>query len=260
MGRSPLSDIGPDLGLDPASIPASRRFGGGPAAGAGSLSGDDMTRSRSYRPRATQLPRAVAWLPGTATRMSQALARRLGLERNALRRGTDRFESAVAVASLLVFVVSAPLLVLMLTPVVYDAGIRAEHTGGHQVTARLTTPAPKPEMAPFDDPGPPPRTQATAAWSYAGTSHTGQVRVPEGTPAGTRVAVWVDSSGNLTEPPQSHTWTLGLTALAGAGAVAGPAIGLWAVRRLVRRGLIQWQLAAWEAEWAAVESEWSRRG
>jgi hypothetical protein len=220
-----------------------------------------MTRSRSYRPRATgHLPRAVTSLPGAATRLSRAVARRLGLERNALRRVTDRIESAVAVVSLLVFVVSTPLLVLMLTPAVYDAGLRAERTGGHQVGARLTTPAPEPEMAPFDDPGPPPRTQATATWSYAGTSHTGQVRVPEGTPAGTHVTVWVDSSGNLTEPPQSHLWTLGLTALAGAGAVAGPAMGLWAVRRLVRRGLIRWQLAAWEAEWAAVESDWSRRG
>lgn len=165
------------------------------------------------------------------------------------------------VTLLVALLVGVPLLAFATARGAYESGVRAERTaGGSRVPARLTADAPVPAPAPVSgEHAPPPRTLAPARWTHAGTVHTGQVRALAGSPAGTAVVVHVDGEGRLTDPPRTRAQTVGWTAVTGAGAVAGPAFGLWLVRRAVNRAFIRRQLPAWGAEWAAAEPEWTGR-
>jgi hypothetical protein len=82
-----------------------------------------------------------------------------------------------------------------------------------------------------------------------GVWHTGQIFAAPGTRAGTRVTIWTDASGHLSDTPMSPR-----QATAQADLAAGIAVLVWALI-LLSTGMIgrhlldRRRLAAWETEW-----------
>jgi hypothetical protein len=77
--------------------------------------------------------------------------------------------------------------------------------------------------------------------------------------AGRTVRLWVNTTGSPTGPPMNHRQVVAneVTAAAAASATLGIMLLFlaWAGRRVLDRR----RLAAWEAAWAAVGPQWTRR-
>jgi hypothetical protein len=183
------------------------------------------------------------------------LARGLRLDRNPLRRGSDRAETAMLGALLAAFLAGAPLAAHTAGSWIHAVSTReaqAQQAALHQVQATLlqaVTPGSIGEGG----------AEADARWKAPdGHVRTGQIFVPSGTPAGTTVLVWVNQAGRLTDPPLQHSQVMGRTVMAQAAAV-----GILAVTLIIAGGAVHWtlerrRLAAWDAEWLAIEARWSR--
>lgn len=132
---------------------------------------------------------------------------------------------------------------------------RAEHATRTATEAVLLADAPV--LAGVRDSAPA-VARVEVAWSAAdGTSRTGLVQVPAGTPAGRTVTVWLDRDGDLTTPPLDEAGAVMVGGVVATGVLmlGGAVIGsCWGgVRFLTGRA----NARRWEREWARVEPEWS---
>ena len=190
-------------------------------------------------------------------RPARRLAVRLGLDGNPLRRRTDRIASCGAGVLLAAFLAGAPLLSIAAgdwTAHTLAAQQRAER-GWHQVTAVLAQNAPYTVSAGWVV-----GSWAAARWTTpAGHHHTGLVEAVGGTPAGSRVRVWVDPAGRLSDPPLRHPAVAVLVGGAMAAAPVALAITLLGVASIGRRLLDRRRLAAWETDWTSVGPQWTRQ-
>ena len=150
------------------------------------------------------------------------LARALGLDRNPLRRATDRAEAWIRVGLLAVFLIAGPMAAL-------DAGHWAYHAG---TTAARVPAAPTHRVKP-------------AALQQAPTI-TDLPRVGQGGRAGAR---WQGTG------PSARTGEV----LAAVMTLAAMALALLAVLRLALAFLSRRRLAAWETAWSRVGPQWSKR-
>ena len=187
------------------------------------------------------------------------MARWLGLDRNPLRRGTDRVEAALRLV--LVF-----LLVAVIPAAAVAAGrwadrqalrqAQAERAADHQVTAVLL------ENAPATG-APDPYTSVQTAWVRARWQPPGQpprageVLAVAGARRGSTVRTWIDSSGAVTDPPMDHRVVVGRVVVAAIATCQLSWLVLLAAVLLVRRALDRRRLNAWEAEWRASGPLWS---
>ena len=128
-------------------------------------------------------------------RRTSSLARRLGLDRNPLRRGTDRAEAWIRISLVLAFLIGAPL-------AAWGAGSWAESVaptaahlqlaGEHRVPATLLRSVPGDSDQWFT---------VRFAWVKArwtvphGPVRTGYVQAPVGSRSGSTVPVWLDRAG-----------------------------------------------------------------
>lgn len=100
---------------------------------------------------------------------------------------------------------------------------------------------------------------ATARWTAAdGTSHTGQLRVPAGSGAGTPVDVWTDRRGRQVTRPATASEARLRATLVGAVAALGASVVPVAAARAVCRRLEDRRLAEWDAQWARLGPQWGR--
>jgi hypothetical protein len=183
------------------------------------------------------------------------LANGLGLDRNPLRRASDRAEAWLRAGLLVVFLTAGPMAAVA-------AGQWTAHTAGagasaqsHTVQAILLQPATAPTARSAATPSG--QVWVRAQWSSSGGSvRTGEVRAPAGAPAGTVVTVWLNASGQLTAAPQRSD-AAGAVALAAMMTLAAVALALWITLRLIRRLLDRRRLAAWEAAWRAIGPRWT---
>ena len=150
------------------------------------------------------------------------LARSLGLDRNPLRRATDRAEAWIRVGLLGVFLIAGPMAAL-------GAGHWAYHAG--------TTPA-RVSAAPT-------RSVKPAALQGIPTT-TDLPRVGKGGRAGAR---W-EGAG-----PSARTGEV----MAAVMTLAVMALALLAILRLALAFLSRRRLAAWETAWSRVGPQWSKR-
>ena len=150
------------------------------------------------------------------------LARALGLDRNPLRRATDRAEVWIRVGLLAVFLIAGPMAAL-------GAGHWAYHEG---ITAARVPAAPAHRVKP-------------TALQQAPTI-TELPRIGQGGRAG---AQW--------EGTDSSARTGGV--LAAVMTLAAMALALLAVLRLALAFLRRRRLAAWETAWSRVRPQWSKR-
>ena len=183
------------------------------------------------------------------------VARGLRLDRNPLRRGSDRAETALLGVLLAAFLAIAPFAAHAAGSWTYatSAGeAQAQQAALHQVPATLL--------------------QATTPWGFEGGAEvqarwrapngqmrTGQVFVAGSALAGSTVMVWTNQAGQVSDSPLQRSQVTGRADLARALAVAALAVTLLTVGLGGRWALDRRRLTAWDAEWLATEPRWSSR-
>jgi hypothetical protein len=187
-------------------------------------------------------------------------SRMLGWDSNPLRRRIDRVEAGMIAGLILVFVITAPVLVAVAGHGIRTAGIRQQRAeaGWRLVPATLqhSAPAQRGETLGMAD-----TVKKPARWMAPdGQARSGRVTVSPRAAAGSSVRVWVSRSGSLTgQPPlrraqlQDRIVITEVLTAAALGLVLGLA-GL-AGRFLFSRR----RLANWDRAWRAVGPHWTRQ-
>jgi hypothetical protein len=182
------------------------------------------------------------------------------LDRNPLRRGSDRAETVVLGALLAAFLAVAP-------SVAHAAGSWAYATAAQEAQARRATLRQVPatllrvpsQVAFYPSTGAVPLGVGARWRAPDGQVRTGELFVPSGAAAGSIVPVWVDRVGRLAGPPLSRSQLSTRTQLAEEAAVGVLAITLAVIGWLTRRSLDRRRMAAWAAAWLATGPRWSPR-
>lgn len=181
--------------------------------------------------------------------------RRVGLDRNPMRRREDRLQLAVAAVLTLLFLIIVPLLSIAVGGRIYqseDRIARAEAAQLHEVDATVLEVGKAPLYAPI--------TPARVQWrDAAGATHTSDYQTVGVVKAGATVQIWLDGSGKVTVPPSS-TRALSKAILITTGMVSGIAVVFGCGYALLHRGLDRRRARLWEAEWATVERIWGNHG
>jgi len=192
-------------------------------------------------------------------RWTAPLARKLGLDRNPLRRSADRAEAWIRIALVLAFLIGAPLAAWGAGSWAKSVAPTAAHlqlAGEHRVPATLLRSVPGDSDQWFT---------VRFAWVKArftvprGPVRTGYVQAPVGSRAGSTVPVWLDRSGRSTAPPlppsQVRGWVLMMTVLAPAAL----ALLLLAMMGILGHILDRRRVASWGQAWSAIGPQWTRR-
>src|SRR5215472_12587703 len=192
------------------------------------------------------------------TRLARC-ARRLGFDRNPLRRRTDRIEAAIRLVTMVLLLVAVPIVAIAVGRQADHLALRqaqAQQAGEHEVTAVLlqqaqATGVPDPytsiEM-----------TYVLARWHPVGQPpRSGQVLAPAGARAGSIVMVWVDASGAVVGPPPDHREIVGDVAITTVVASLAASLLLLGSNALARRALDRRRLNAWDADWRTTGPLWS---
>ncbi|KAB2358706.1 Rv1733c family protein [Actinomadura montaniterrae] len=178
------------------------------------------------------------------------LRRRLGFERNALRRGVDRRQRAVGIGAAAVFAVVAPPACAGVASMAYAAGVRAERAesaGHHRITARVAGI----EKQDGDEQR---YTYARLAWTAPdGRERSAVIAAGRTTRLGAPLRIWVDERGEMSRRPQDRTGTVAGAVFAGAGAAGAAALPPLAVYLLVRRRCDRDREEMWDAAWARLD-------
>ena len=159
-------------------------------------------------------------MPGRPRRRMR-LARALGLDRNPLRRATDRAEAWIRVGLLAVFLIAGPMAALGAGHSAYHAGTTVARGPAHRVKPAALQQAP---------------------------TITDLPRVGQGG------RVWAGTPGQDTGPSARAG-----EVLAAVMTLATMALALLAVLRLALAFLSRRRLAAWETAWSRVGPQWSKR-
>lgn len=182
------------------------------------------------------------------------------LDRNPLRRTSDRAETVVGILLLVAFAVAAPFTARAAAAGTRTLAGRSRVTAlatRHEVTAITLEKAPPASDTPY--------TLIIQAWVSAewtapdGRQRTGQVQVPGSTPKGSPERIWVTGNGDVAAPPLPMTEIARLAGRAAFGAIV-MLIFLFLIAGSVIRNVINRQrMAAWDAEWAATEPRWNHQ-
>ncbi len=195
------------------------------------------------------------------TRFLGSCARRLGVDRNPLRRGTDRVEAAVRLVIIAVLVVVVPV-------VAVAAGRHADHLAVHEaqaqraadhlVTAVLLEPAQATGV-----PDPYTNVQMTyvlARWQPPGRpARTGDILATAGARKGSTARIWISASGALAQPPPDQRTIAGDVCMTVIVTCLVSVAVLLALGTLTRLALDRRRIRGWEAEWRATGPLWSGR-
>jgi hypothetical protein len=182
------------------------------------------------------------------------------LDRNPLRRPSDRAETAVLAVLVIAFIAAAPFAALACGTWVHAIAHRVQATqqaSWYQVPAVvLRAPLGSQTAGGYAVLDP----QAQARWTAPdGKVVTGEVPVPAGTAAWTVVPVWITRDGQLTDPPLQDAQVSGQADLAATFGVIALAATLTVTGVLARRVLDKRRMAAWDADWRATGRRWTRQ-
>ena len=177
-------------------------------------------------------------------------------DRNPLRRGSDRMETAVLAVLVIVFLVAAPFTVLASSSWAlaraHEAQL-AERASSYQVPA-LVLKLEALSGGGYGDPS------AQARWTaHDGKMVTGDIAVPLGAAVGSTQWLWTTADGQLTNPPLQDSQVTGQAYVAEGVAVFTLAVLLTITGLVTRRTLDRRRMAAWDAEWRATGPRWTTR-
>jgi hypothetical protein len=184
----------------------------------------------------------------------------VGLDRNPLRRRTDRVETWLTLALAAAVMLCGPVVVWWVGTAAYRAAIAAaerQRAQLFQVDAVLLEDSEGLAYTRGDDGGWP--VPARARWTAPdGGVRTGKLVTQSPGAAGTVVVIWTDRRGNVVDPSNSPSPSG--AALGGGLATALALAAVYASLLLViRRSLNRRRMASWELEWTVVEPRWSGR-
>lgn len=187
-------------------------------------------------------------------------ARRLGLDRNPMRRRTDRLQVMLRAGLLTLLVTGVPAAAFFAGHSAYVSALRtgrAQAAHWHRTPAVVLRVTDKATGWQHSRP-------LVATWSVRwrmpdGSSRTAEVASTGKAVPGSAVRVWLNQAGRLTRPPLSRADAAGRAGDAAAAAAAAMTVLLGAVERVTSRMLDRRRLAGWEADWSAVEPQWTRR-
>ena len=180
------------------------------------------------------------------------------LDRNPLRRASDRAETIVLVLLLVAVLAGAPLAAFASGAWVHTMAQRAEvaqAASRHQVTAVVLTTAGAATAGSWNL-----TSVAPARWTAPdGTVVTSELPVPAYTSAGAKVRVWTTRDGQLTSPPMGESQVASITQLGEIAGAAAVAVLLAFVGVLARSSIDKRRMAAWDADWQSTGPRWTAR-
>ncbi|MDF3299300.1 Rv1733c family protein [Streptomyces tropicalis] len=187
--------------------------------------------------------------------------------RNPLRRRTDLVESWVALVSVLLALVAAPVagsLVGSAARSTLQRSVQEERRDRHPVTAtvvrRLDRFAVEPD--PDTSSGQEARSRVVADWrAVDGSRHRGpatsELRAPR---PGDRFPLWTDGRGRVAARPLEPATATAHAVLAGCGAAALAAGLIECIRRLAVGILVRRRYARWDHDWDRAGPDWGLTG
>ncbi|RDI34334.1 Rv1733c family protein [Lentzea flaviverrucosa] len=189
------------------------------------------------------------------------LVRRAFPGRNPLATVGDRIEGAVLALGVVVAVLAVPVAAAIGSEIyaTHESRVEAEQKSRTQVSAVLAEDAPSMDGAAGSE-ALVETTDAIATWRTPdGLERKGLVRAPYGAEAGTALRIWVDLSGEPTEPPMTNQGAAS-NAILGAlllwGLIAGAMALLYG---LVRFACMRVRLRWWQLEWELTAPDWTGR-
>ncbi|MFI0357573.1 hypothetical protein [Actinomadura sp. 9N407] len=188
------------------------------------------------------------------------LRRRLGLERNRLRRPIDRVQRWIALGLLLLLAVIATPAAVWAAGLAYDGGMRVERTeraerhqvvatvvatgvgssGDHYVHETVQANWPRPEAGSGQD---------------AAKTRTGTLPGWKDAEPGQKKRIWVDRQGDPAVQPRPHSRTVTDAVYAAFAAVLGAGTPILAIYLLVRRRCDRYRDGLWDEAWARMDAD-----
>jgi hypothetical protein len=184
------------------------------------------------------------------------LVRIFALDRNQLRRRSDRIEAWFLLGLVITFVPLAPVAAISTARWAQADGTRelAAKMRLTPVTAVLARGVPAVNtIAPVSI-----LLMAPARWTADGVRHTGAVPAVPGTKAGTSVGIWIDVAGKVQQPPLTSSQLSARVVLAAVGAPLAIALGMLFAWSGLRWLLNRHRLAAWGQSWSMTGPSWTR--
>jgi hypothetical protein len=186
---------------------------------------------------------------------------------NPLRRGTDLAEAWVALVTLLLILVVAPLAGAAVGGAAQDAlqrSVKEQQASRHAVTAtvirELASPPIDPDGVGADGRGN--RSSVLAKWTGPdGSVHRDEAGtgLPHAEP-GDRFTLWTDGRGEQAVRPLDAGTATTHAVLAGIGAAVMAAALAEGGRRLLVRELLRRRYARWDQAWEQAGPDWGRTG
>lgn len=182
------------------------------------------------------------------------LRRRLGLERNELRRPVDRVQRLITLVLLLVLVGTAGPLSIWAVSRSYQSGVQAEQaerSERRQIVATVTSTGPDASGDRYL------QESLRATWRDANGEVRSAALPPSwrGAGAGAQRKIWVDRDGDPVVPPRSHSRTVTDAVYGGVAAILGCSLPILLVHYLVRRRCDRYRDEQWEAAWARMDAD-----
>ena len=190
----------------------------------------------------------------TFTIQLMGVIRYLRPDRNPLRRPVDRTHVRTTIVLGVLFLVLAPLAMILTARLAGNAGVRAERAQArarHLVSAVVLDTKPNGTRGVLDE-------AVRIGWRDAsGITRTAIVPATGSERTGAHRSVWIDRTGKLTTHPRRHSQTVADSIMAALTVVTLLGLMHSAARTLVERRLERRRLDLWEREWAAVAPRWT---
>jgi hypothetical protein len=190
----------------------------------------------------------------TFTIMVRGVIRYLCPDTNPLRRPIDRLHVRLMVALGVIFLVVAPIAVVLVARLADHAGLRAERLQANtriRVQAAVLAASSAATRTGIGD------TTRISWHDPAGRAHHATVPTSANDVPGGHRAIWIERTGQLTSPPRRHAQTIADSSMAAVTALTLLALAHSAARAFVDRRLDRRRLELWEREWAAVAPRWT---
>ncbi|MEV0296894.1 hypothetical protein [Nocardia sp. NPDC050710] len=177
--------------------------------------------------------------------------RRVGLDRNPMRRREDRLQAGVGALLTVLVLLAVPLVALLLGKPLYEEenrAVQAETAQLHRVDATVLEVGQAPLYAPV--------TPVKVSWRETdGSTRVADYHSTVLVKPGATVPVWLNDSGRVVEPP-SATRPLSRALFTCSAIIFAVLIGCSGGYLMLRTGLDRRRARMWESEWATAGLTW----